>query len=350
MNEENIKKRGRKPKKIIDNESINNENYNENNIIIKRKRGRKPTGKIIELNKSIMNSNDYPNCIIAHLPISNKDILKITKQNIIDNTNQNKNLNISEINININDNDNIDNNLCKISKIDKLYCNKCEKLEKHCLELKDKIKELEKQLNEEKYINPITNIKEQYICDLSLCCINDDKIEWSKQSNIHCWWCCHNFNTIPIGLPEKYLNDTFYLYGCFCSFNCAQAYNLNMNDQKIWERYSLLNFLKKKICINNNIQYKNLDFICPAPPRQSLDIFGGPMNIKDFRDSLYILCKNYNYILPPMVPLIGVLEMIPQDLTPTNIKIKNINNNLKLQRSKPLPSFNSNLLQLMKKT
>ena len=51
-----------------------------------------------------------------------------------------------------------------------------------------------------------------------------------------------------------------------------------------------------------------------------------------------------------MIPLIGLLEIIPQELTPINLKIKNINNNLKLKRSKPLPSFNSNLLQLMKKT
>ena len=74
------------------------------------------------------------------------------------------------------------------------------------------------------------------------------------------------------------------------------------------------------------------------------------MTIEDFRNSLYTLTKKYNYILPPMIPLIGILEIIPQDFTPTNVKIKNINNNLKLKRSKPLPSFNSNLLQLMKKT
>ena len=51
-----------------------------------------------------------------------------------------------------------------------------------------------------------------------------------------------------------------------------------------------------------------------------------------------------------MIPLIGILEIIPNEITPNNIKIKNINNNLKLKRSKPLHSFNINLLQLMKKT
>jgi hypothetical protein len=165
-----------------------------------------------------------------------------------------------------------------------------------------------------------------------------------------CWWCCHQFDSIPIGLPEKYINDTFHLYGCFCSFNCAQAYNLNTNDNKVWEIYSLLNFFKKKICDLNNIQYKNYDYICSSPPRQSLNIFGGPLTIEDFRNSLNSLTKNYNYILPPMIPLIGILEIIPNEITPNNIKIKNINNNLKLKRSKPLHSFNSNLLQLMKKT
>jgi len=350
MNEENIKKRGRKPK-LINNNNNNNNNNDENNII-KKKRGRKPTGKIIELNKTL-NNNDYPNCIIAHLPISNKDILKITKQN---NKLITENKNIEEINININDDyKNNNNKIITLNNfnsgdLNKLFCTKCEILEKKCNELTEKNKELEEQVNKERYINPIINIKEHHICDVKIHNINDNKIEWKKKTDTYCWWCCHNFDTVPIGLPEKYVNDTYHLYGCFCSFNCAQAYNLNTNDNKIWERYSLLNFLKKKICDLNNIKYKNYDYICSAPPRQSLNIFGGPMTIDDFRNSLYTLAQNYNYILPPMIPLIGLLEIIPQEITPTNVKIKNINNNLKLKRSKPLPSFNSNLLQLMKKT
>lgn len=358
MNEDNIKKRGRKPKLNNNNksntesniESNNIESNNEDNNIIKKKRGRKPTGKIIELNKTIINNNDYPNCIIAHLPISNKDIIKITKQNnkIIT---ENKNLSIEEINININDCEAYNNNkLITLNNFNSGDLKKYEVLENKCSELIDKIKELEKQINQERHINPIIHIKEHHICDVKIHNINNNKIEWVKKTDTYCWWCCHNFDTIPIGLPEKYINDIFHLYGCFCSFNCAQAYNLNTNDNKIWERYSLLNFLKKKICDSNNIQYKNYDYIYSAPPRQSLNIFGGPMTIDDFRNSLYTLTKNYNYILPPMIPLIGILEIIPQELTPTNVKIKNINSNLKLKRSKPLPSFNSNLLQLMKKT
>ena len=46
--------------------------------------------------------------------------------------------------------------------------------------------------------------------------------------------------------------------------------------------------------------------------------------MSEYRNSMYILSKDYNYILPPMIPLIGILENIPQELTPTNIKIKNI--------------------------
>jgi hypothetical protein len=361
MNEDNIKKRGRKPKlnntststSTSTNTSNSNSNNNEGSNIIKKKRGRKPTGKIIELNKTIINNNDYPNCIIAHLPISNKDVLKITKQNKI--ITENKNISIEEINININDceahknNKSITLNNFNSGDLNK-FCTKCEVLENKCSELTDKIKELEIQINQERHINPIINIKEHHICDVKIHNINNNKIGWMTNTDTYCWWCCHNFDNIPIGLPEKYTNDTFHLYGCFCSFSCAQSYNLNTNDNKIWERYSLLNFLKKKICDLNDIQYKNYDYISSAPPRQSLNIFGGPMTIDDFRNSLYTLTKNYNYILPPMIPLIGILEIIPQELTPTNVKIKNINNNLKLKRSKPLPSFNSNLLQLMKKT
>ena len=339
MNEDNLKKRGRKPKILNNNSNTSNisntSNNEENNMIVKRKRGRKPTGKIIEINKSLLSTNDFPNCIIAHLPISNKDILKITKQN---NTDIDNSIiqNIQEINIGINE-DNNNNNIdaLKITNLtscdlDKMPCNKCDILEKKCHDLIQKVKELEEQLSQEKYINPIVNVKEQHICNLKLNNLNNNVIEWTTKTDLCCWWCCHKFDTVPLGLPERYLNDTFYLYGCFCSFNCAQAYNLNTNEHKIWERYSLLNFLKKKICDNNNIEYKNFDFICPAPPRQALNIFGGIMTIEEFRNSMFILTKTYNYILPPMIPLIGVLETLPQELTPTNIKIKNINNNLKI--------------------
>jgi hypothetical protein len=47
--------------------------------------------------------------------------------------------------------------------------------------------------------------------------------EWPTSTQVHCYWCCHAFTTPPMGLPIRYLNDRFYVTGCFCSLECAAA-------------------------------------------------------------------------------------------------------------------------------
>ena len=67
-----------------------------------------------------------------------------------------------------------------------------------------------------------------------------------KKTTISCWWCTHTFEHLPCYIPTKITNDRFNVFGCFCSFNCASSYNLNINDNKIWERYTLLKLLIRK--------------------------------------------------------------------------------------------------------
>ena len=43
-------------------------------------------------------------------------------------------------------------------------------------------------------------------------------------------WCCHKFDTVPISVPHKYQNDTFYVSGNYCSFNCAASHIFSKND------------------------------------------------------------------------------------------------------------------------
>ena len=65
---------------------------------------------------------------------------------------------------------------------------------------------------------------------------------------------------------------------------CATAYNFSQNtlQNDIWERYSLINLLYGKL-------YNNVDKIKLAAPRNILRIFGGELNIHEFRK----LNKNY---------------------------------------------------------
>lgn len=142
-----------------------------------------------------------------------------------------------------------------------------------------------------------------------------DVNEWIDKTDVCCWWCCHKFNTIPIGLPIDYNSKLkkFRVTGIFCSFACMLAYD----TRKDMKSKSMITHLYKKLtggysvdlkddCIkmlydDNKIKelFKDNDdyrdeyiksvasFIdeplVKAPPRCTLKIFGGDLNIDEFR-------------------------------------------------------------------
>jgi len=168
--------------------------------------------------------------------------------------------------------------------------------------------------------------------------IKDNKSIVLEKTNIACWWCTYNFDTMPCFIPEKYENNKFYVYGCFCSYNCAAAYNINMQDYKVWERY----FLMKKL---NNMIYNTNDEIKIAPPRETLIKFGGVLTIEKYRENNRTCIKDYRFLIPPMMPIIPMIEEILQDKTfIKSNKNDKLDNNLSLKRSKPLPHTKNNLL------
>jgi hypothetical protein len=160
--------------------------------------------------------------------------------------------------------------------------------------------------------------------------------EWPQTTSISCYWCCHKFQTTPFGLPVKYSGDKFHVIGCFCSLECSLAYNYDMNDtvDAIWERANLVSYIGKKI----GIDYK----ILPAPPKLSLNIFGGHLSIEDFRD----FCKTSKLIninFPPMMTLRQQIEEINESdifeskfIPVDNDRIAKFKDNLILKRSKPV--------------
>jgi hypothetical protein len=144
------------------------------------------------------------------------------------------------------------------------------------LKLKSKIDELEKLLYD--------NIKFDKLNEI---CIDMTK---GNIENIHCWWCCSNFDHFPVGIPNNYRDDTFYTYGYFCSFNCAKAHNLDNVDNKTEEKNCLLMMLKKKLTSDDV-------YIKPANPRYSLKIFGGYQTIEEYRKDFKMIDKTiYNKI------------------------------------------------------
>ncbi len=166
-----------------------------------------------------------------------------------------------------------------------------------------------------------------------------------ERTNICCFWCTEQFDNQPIGMPEKKLGDTFFVKGCFCSFNCMASYNFSLNDDKVWERYSLINLMYKKM-YNLNQNFK----VELAPPREALIKFGGVYDIQRFRE----LCfeKSVKALSFPIINIQCYLEEINLQMNdsmsnscPNQTDVKNylekVNNDFKLSRNKNLGTKNT---------
>jgi len=158
------------------------------------------------------------------------------------------------------------------------------------------------------------------------------KGKWPDKTNIHCWWCCFPFDTIPIPIPTYYNKKTenFKVFGCFCSVNCAYSYS-----QESSRKYdsSLLKFMYS--VLTNKI----VKTIKRSPPRESLNIFGGPLHIKQFRESSQFL-KSYNCQRLPFTFLSHQIQEVSIKSNSLNLSPTQNSNEIK----KPIhkPNFGSN--------
>jgi hypothetical protein len=305
------KKRGRKPK-------VKEEIVEEKKP---KKRGRKPKEKVYsvkELPKTFFEENKNET-LILHLPIKPNEKMENPHPEASNNdTNfyninnneklqDNKNLNtqsnlIEQNNIKVEenngihlffDNENIDNNIKSLKEENNLPDIKPEYTSNVDIPIDSKY---EDDCRNNRIIKKnLKNILYEFIN------ANNEK-KWPESTNIHCWWCCHSFNDIPCALPEYYKKEKFYVNGCFCSFNCSASYNFSRNDDAMWERYSLLNLMYKKL-YNKNFVKINL-----APPRETLKMFGGFLSIEEFREYSVRNDKSFNIIKPPLISIIPKIE------------------------------------------
>jgi hypothetical protein len=167
--------------------------------------------------------------------------------------------------------------------------------------------------------------------------------EWPDQTNIHCWWCCHQFDGPPCTLPEYIRREKFYVSGCFCSFNCAASYNFNKNDNEVWERYMLLNLMYKKLY---NTSFVKIEM---APPREVLKMFGGYMDIEEFRNHCIKQDRRFQVVKPPLISIIPKIEehIYPKNKAVNENIVNNTQTKLKLTRSKPLIAEKSTIQTFM---
>jgi hypothetical protein len=160
-------------------------------------------------------------------------------------------------------------------------------------------------------------------------------IEMLENNTSKCWWDNNYFNTPVVEMPENFFNGIFNCTGKFCSWECMMAYNIDINDENISKRTSLIYLMYKKT-------FGEFRKIKSAPSWKILDDFGGVININDFRDNLTFNHVDYNYIKPPIISRISYVEKIP---IKKDEEIKS--DDLILKRSKPLKSSKYSLESIM---
>lgn len=270
----------------------------------KKKKGRKPSGKLysgIDDDIPVVQHENTvaSNCVLTCLPISDKDISKITGQIVSEPSK------VKVIKSNISMIDYHDDNEERESLL--------KKTTKELSSLKSKYAELEEKFNRFKYLETIVSdngvIDREYHTP-KLLSVDDTTGKWKAKTDVWCGWCSHSFDTVPIGLPELYDQRTekFSTRGCFCSFNCAHAYNISLADHKVWERFALLSRIKNIIFAGTGIENKR---IVAAPPKEILKVFGGTKTIEEFRNKRISVPKKYVKLLPPVIPFFTVIEEIP---------------------------------------
>ena len=328
------KKRGRKPKlKIVTPED-------KNKFVLPSKRGRKPKDKTIILDKNL--NLDCISNVILHLPIPLEKINELDDELSFKYNPEQNNPNpfdpsaqtIGETTIKstyktnciyeiIDDEKNVSNNEKNVSNNEKIFSNK-----------KEKINNNENKMNENKInenMNNIDNKINNYNSYVDT--YYNTSIELNK---IKCNWCLHDCGDEIIRLPYNINNGVFNMYGNFCCPECAAAFNFNeLDDEYMWERYSLLNYLYNPDILKLNV----------APSRLILDIFGGPLSIYEFKNIINNN-KHVNIIIPPHLLICPQLEVKKNKdnnlYIPLNInRINKYTDDLKLKRKKPINNMNT---------
>lgn len=286
--------------------------------------------------------------IILHLPISLKDISK-------DNNNSNNVFEDPKKGIIIPKQQ--DTNIFTINDIQSDSSgnsSNCEVNDVYVYDLKQKIKEQEKSIKQlTKELEECKSLVSENVIDgtnnrkVSKMNINLIDTTSGKQiivdkTDIACWWCSYNFDSPPCFLPDNYINNTFHVFGCFCTFNCAAAYNLNINDASVWNRYSLLKKLYSIMCKKDD---DTDTVISTAPPREVFDKFGGTLKYADYRKTCTKNIKEYRFIMPPMTSIVPLIEEGQSDKTKVSISLADINKKTSLRRTKPLPNTKNTLFE-----
>ena len=335
------KKRGRKPKEKTEEEL--------NKIVIKKKRGRKKKCSSETLQELFIHRNSEEN--------KKKSCMKFNDNNESEHDNDiNDDINKEEISfggLNITYQKNEECDVEEIRNKLKINAKSCniqinEDLSSEESEIDD-VKEYNDKLNsyfmtKDKYKMKSLELPSEQKIDVKRIIPTLKKYKeygkeniWPKTTDIYCWWCCHQFSSPPKTLPIKYDShrNRYKTLGIFCSWECVKSYNNDRRDAQTGIRNMYLTRMIKDI-------YGSINTIIPAPPRESLKIFGGPLTIDEFRKSFKV--KLIKLIKEPFIPINQDMEEI------TFNKLKRLppqKKTLRLQRRKDTVNHDNKIIDTL---
>lgn len=133
--------------------------------------------------------------------------------------------------------------------------------------------------------------------------------EWPTSTSVHCMWDCSPFTGVPVAIPKWKIGETFFVYGCYCSYSCASAHLFfrgDITEEEKWDSYHLLHLLRKKILGISETQKIKL-----AYPQELLKKFGGHLSEQEFRDvtkETHNHHKVYKVLYPPIISIVPNIE------------------------------------------
>lgn len=116
---------------------------------------------------------------------------------------------------------------------------------------------------------------------------------------LNCWNCTYLIEDRIKNIPLKYNNNTFYIYGNFCSDTCCIRYITDtFKNNELWEKYGLFKFY------NRIIYDKDININIP-PNRLTLKKFGGDLEIEDYRN---INDNHLEINTPLIIPVKNIIQ------------------------------------------
>jgi hypothetical protein len=161
----------------------------------------------------------------------------------------------------------------------------------------------------------------------------------SYSATTACFWCCHPFAWTACVLPVSYdaYENIYTCEGHFCSPECAMASlyaDPSLSDSARWSRHALLTDLYRSM-------YTKRDLVA-APPRTTLRLFGGPLDIEQFRNYIASSDEMVAVQLPPLrlhVPTMNVqgpVRDVKKFVALSQETVDKANKEMRLKRSKPV--------------